>query len=287
MSKSDRFEIRVMNQEDVETAVKWAASEGWNPGLSDAECFYPADKNGFLAGFIGNEPVATISCVKYGNKFGFLGFYIVKAEYRKQGYGKRIWDRALEYLGGITVGLDGVVEQQANYTKSGFLFAHKNIRYLSVCDKPEYKNLDNKGILRLPEINDKELAEYDRQHFPAKRPGFLKSWINSANSDVAAFADNNSIKGYGVIRRCLSGYKIGPLFADDMNIALVIFDVLTSGLPAGSQVFLDVPAANFRAEELIKRYNMTPVFETVRMYKGEIPHLPLERIFGITSFELG
>jgi len=29
------------------------------------------------------------------------------------------------------------------------------------------------------------------------------------------------------------------------------------------------------------------VFETARMYKGPAPQLPVERIFGVTTFELG
>jgi hypothetical protein len=32
---------------------------------------------------------------------------------------------------------------------------------------------------------------------------------------------------------------------------------------------------------------MTMVFETARMYKGNRPDLPMARLFGVTSFELG
>jgi hypothetical protein len=32
---------------------------------------------------------------------------------------------------------------------------------------------------------------------------------------------------------------------------------------------------------------MTPVFETARMYTRQSPELPLNRLFGVTSFELG
>jgi len=32
---------------------------------------------------------------------------------------------------------------------------------------------------------------------------------------------------------------------------------------------------------------MHPVFETARMYTGAIPELPMDRLFGVTSFELG
>jgi hypothetical protein len=32
---------------------------------------------------------------------------------------------------------------------------------------------------------------------------------------------------------------------------------------------------------------LTRRFETARMYKGPAPEIPLERVFGITTFELG
>jgi hypothetical protein len=38
---------------------------------------------------------------------------------------------------------------------------------------------------------------------------------------------------------------------------------------------------------LARGAGMTPVFETARMYRGGDPGLPLDRVFGITSFELG
>jgi ribosomal protein S18 acetylase RimI-like enzyme len=99
----------------MDIAIDWAAAEGWNPGLYDADCFRAADPDGFLVGLLGDEPVATISVVKYGDSFGFLGFYIVKPAYRGQGYGRQIWDAGLAYLKGRTVGLDGVLAQQGNY----------------------------------------------------------------------------------------------------------------------------------------------------------------------------
>jgi hypothetical protein len=32
---------------------------------------------------------------------------------------------------------------------------------------------------------------------------------------------------------------------------------------------------------------MTPAFETARMYTGDPPAEPINRIFGVTTFELG
>jgi hypothetical protein len=57
--------------------------------------------------------------------------------------------------------------------------------------------------------------------------------------------------------------------------------------PAAASVFLDVPEPNQPALGLAARYGLTPAFETARMYRGAAPALPLDRIYGITSFELG
>lgn len=49
----------------MDIAVDWAAEEGWNPGLPDADCYYAADPQGFFIGFLGADPIATISAVRY------------------------------------------------------------------------------------------------------------------------------------------------------------------------------------------------------------------------------
>jgi hypothetical protein len=55
----------------------------------------------------------------------------------------------------------------------------------------------------------------------------------------------------------------------------------------GGEVFLDAPSINREAVALAQDLGLVPVFETARMYTGAIPSLRLERIFGVTTFELG
>src|SRR5215210_5519778 len=126
---SSDLAIRPASRRELDLAVEWAAKEGWNPGLSDAECFYVADPEGFLLAFCDGEPVASISVVRYGSDFGFLGLYIVRPALRGRGYGYQLWQAGMAQLEKRTVGLDGVVAQQENYRRSGFSLAHRNIRY--------------------------------------------------------------------------------------------------------------------------------------------------------------
>jgi hypothetical protein len=129
MPAGDEITVRAMSRSELDLAVEWAAQEGWNPGLADADCFYATDPDGFLIGCLGSEPIGCISVVRYPGRFGFLGFYIVVPEMRDRGYGYRLWKAGMERLEGCTVGLDGVVAQQANYRRSGFALAHRNIRF--------------------------------------------------------------------------------------------------------------------------------------------------------------
>lgn len=282
---ADGYRIRTMTRAEVALALDWAAAEGWNPGLHDAGCFHAADPDGFLLGELEGEPIASISVVRYGSDFAFLGLYIVRPAFRGRGYGWRLWQAGMGRLAGRTVGLDGVVAQQANYRRSGFGFAWRNQRLAGVA---ESSGPPPAQVVGLSEVPLADLLDYDRAFFPAGRAGFLRCWI--AQPDGAALAwrgPDGRLRGYGVVRRCRSGYKIGPLFADDEAIAEALFTALCAHVPAGTPVFLDVPEPNAAALALGERHGLSLAFETARMYTGTPPDLPLARHYGITTFELG
>ena len=92
--------------------------------------------------------------------------------------------------------------------------------------------------------------------------------------------------GWGVIRPCRNGLKIGPLVADDRATAEAVLSALLARV-GGGEIFLDVPGINVEAIALAQDFGLAPVFETARMYTGAIAPLRLERVFGVTSFELG
>lgn len=60
-SMTDHYHIRTLQPGEIDTAVDWAAAEGWNPDVYDARCFYADDPHGFLGGFIGDELIAISS----------------------------------------------------------------------------------------------------------------------------------------------------------------------------------------------------------------------------------
>ena len=273
--------IRTMSEHELALALDWAAAEGWNPGLDDARCFYAADPDGFFLGEIDGRPVGCISAVAYDGFYGFLGFYIVAPDYRGRGFGLQLWRTAMAYLNGRNVGLDGVLAQQANYRKSGFTLAYRNIRY-----QGKGGGREPDGLIDLSSVPREEIGRYDAMAFQAPRPNFLRRWIEQPGGAALGVLSDQRLMGYGVLHPCRQGFKIGPLFADDPETAEKLFRGLSSRAP-DLPIFLDTPEVNPEAIALARRYEMQPVFETARMYTKGLPATRPDLCFGVTTFELG
>lgn len=282
-NSADGLVIRTMRGDEIAIAIDWAAAEGWNPGLDDAASFAAVDPHGFLIAEFDGKPAATISCVNYSDRFSFLGFYIVRPDLRGRGFGLRIWKEAIAHAGRRVIGLDGVVAQQDNYRKSGFAYAHANIRYGgSVAPPPAMPE----GVVALGEVPFAAVEASDATVFPAPRTAFLRSWIGTSGHVGCGLMREGRLAGWGVVRPCRAGRKIGPLVADDRAAAETILSALQAR-SGGGEIFLDVPAINPEAVALARNLGLAPVFETARMYTGPIPPLRTARVFGVTTFELG
>nr|WP_044042694.1 GNAT family N-acetyltransferase [Caballeronia insecticola] len=278
-----------MTQPDVATALEWAASEGWNPGLDDARAFFAADPHGFFVGTWDGAPIGCVSAIAYGDAFGFIGLYIVRPEWRGKGFGMHLWNAGMAYLGARNIGLDGVLAQQPNYRKSGFVLAYRNVRYEGVaCTSDEAA--DGIAIADASGVPFERMLDYDTHMFAFPRAAFLRAWLapnrEHGRACVALDDDGHSVRGLAAIRRCGTGHKIGPLFADDLPTARALYRALVAGVP-GERVFLDVPESNPAALALAVEHDMQSVFETARMYTHAAPDVPLARVFGVTTFELG
>lgn len=278
------YTCRTMNRDEVALAVEWAAQEGWNPGLHDAATFHAADAQGFFVGVLGEEPVASISVVKYGTGFAFLGLYIVRPGFRGRGLGWALWQHGMASATGRQVGLDGVVAQQDNYRKSGFALAWRNVRYEG---RGGSAVAPDARLVRLEAIPFETVRAYDQPFFPADRKAFLANWLAQHEAVGLGWLEGGALHGYGIARRCRRGWKMGPLFADGEAIADALFAALASHAAPADPVYLDIPEPNAAAVALTRRHAMRVVFETARMYTGTPPAVPMHRQYGITTFELG
>ena len=295
----DSLEIRPLDLDGVREAVEWADREGWEPGLTDAEPFFAADPDAFFEAVVDDTRVATISLVRNSPEVAFVGFYIVDPEYRGNGYGKRLWDEVLGRFEGSTIGGDAVPAQIPNYESDGFHVAYANARYSGASIGRTVRghpvvgstgagptDIAEVDLVEASDFDFEQLAAFDAAHCFGPRPEFLKLWIEGPGREALVATDGSGqIVGFAASRPSGAGHRIGPVFAGEASVAKALIVELAGR--AGGRVSVDVPMPNRAAVDLVRSLGMTQGFETARIYKGPDPLLPLDRIFGITSFELG
>ena len=208
---------------------------------------------------------------------------MVKPEYRGQGYGLKLTKHRLNYVGSRITGIDGVLENVEIYKRIGYIYAHKNFRFqINELPIPTV----NTSIKPLSEIPKTMLYEYDRQCFPASRHALLDCWVESFGRIALGFYENEQLKGYGVIRSATEGYRIGPLFADDADIAHELLLHLAKAI-GQYPIYIDMPENNSAAMAMTKKHHLKEIFATARMYRNGEPKLDATKIYAISNFELG
>lgn len=278
------YQIRKMEFSELSIAVDWAAKFGWNPGSKDESCFYNVDQAGFFTGTLNEQCISFGSAVCYDEKFAFCGFYMVDESHRGKGYGMALTRERLAYVGERITGIDGVLENEEIYQRIGYETLHHNIRYEFINPFKDKESYSLITTIKPSDIDD--LSKYDQECFPAVRTSFLNCWISKPERIALMYIDKGKIKGYGILRPAFSGMRIGPLFADSPAIGRNLFRALLQ--QAGqNKVYLDVPSNNPNAQKIVDEFKGKSCFVTARMYRNGIPNINQDKIYGITSFELG
>jgi len=287
MIELKNLELQKLDKKGVKTLVDWARKEGWNPGNYDYEVFWKTDPDGFYGFYYNGNLIAGGAVVSYNDEYGFMGLFIVCPEYRGSGIGNKLWhlrrDLLLSRLNqNATIGMDGVVDMQAFYAKGGFNVAFKDERY--ECIGQDVKV--SKYISTIENKDFKDINNYDKACFGFNRIIFLQNWLNLPNGKAFKYIKNGKLLGYSVIRVVYSGFKIGPLFAENNHVAEELYKACLQ-YAVGQNIYLDIPMVNQGAVDLIKKYDAKYIFECARMYYGNAPKLDMNKVYGITTFELG
>ncbi len=271
------IDFRNATKSEIATILEWAAAEGWNPGLEDAAAFYNADPQGFFVATQQDNPIAAISVVNHNRTFAFLGLYIVLPAFRGKGIGYDLWKFALDHAGPRIVALDGVPEQQANYTASGFESAGATVRFEgSIAPK-------NAASIRLAETSDvSALVTKEAAASGVHKPAYLTAWmLNTPSRKTFICKDSGA---FCTARSCQNGTKIGPLLAKSPQDAQALMQHVAHVF--GPDIVIDVPGSASQLTELCNAFAMKPSFETARMYRGSFSYQPLD-LFAAATLELG
>ncbi len=283
----DHLQFKKLDLAGLQTLVDFAIEEGWNPGPYDAEVYFQTDPHGFYGYFLEDELIGGGSIVSYGGKFGFMGFFIVKPEYRSQGIGRKLWYQRRDTLlarlqEGAPIGMDGVVPMQEFYKNGGFELAYKDLRF-----EREGGSFDIHPNISSIEADDlSSILNLDERCFGYSRPQFLHPWLNLPESSSFKFVEDGRLMGFAMTRKIHVGYKVCPLFAENEVVAESLYQACLNA--AGAEpLYIDIPEINQKALSMVNKYKAKYVFECGRMYYGTPPEIALDKVYGVTTFELG
>ena len=294
----ETFSIRLISTDEILEVTNWARLEGFAPGFDDVSIYRNTDKQGVWVGCLNNIPIGCIACIKYNSSYGFIGLFIVKKEFRNNGYGLRLWKHALDYLKNVDcIGLEAAPQRLNDYQKWGF-------RKSSITNRWQSKGFQNIPLNNFykeqyhsfkvvpgSEISPEAVLIYDSQREPSPRPHFLNDWLKNSFGNVSALIDNNGMcHGFGRIRPCVlrdnnHGWRIGPLLADTPPLAELLIRKLVGNLE--SQILLDCSTLNPYANYLLTSLGFKEISRTYRMYKGPQPLCPMNQVYGLACLELG
>ena len=304
MSRSIFTVRRLTTAEEVKEFVcDKRTTEYDKPGSLDHVSYFAADNTGFFVGELDGQPISSISVVKHTDTYAFVGNYWVDEQHQKRGYGIRTWEIAMDTLpDDCNVGLNAFLENEALFEKSGFkrVWSNQRFRFVASQAASAYSGIQHSpgiSINQVTEVNFKDILDYTSSVYGFERYSFLQKWLSSSNSlGCVATDDKGKIVGYAIVRTTDpqdQWWKIGPLFADNSQIARSLYkgvlEKVSAEDPYGS-VIADVPFGDFFSSDtlqIVEELSGSHFVTFLRMYKKDIPsNMKLWKMFGLTTVQM-
>ena len=280
------YRIDRMTRAEADILDGWAAAEGWNPGVHDIDIAWAYDPDAFIALREDGALAGGGAIISYDGAAGFMGLFIMRADLRRQGLGRILWHERLKRLRArlrpdAPIGMDGVFDMAPFYESGGFKYLYRDLRF----EGTAHGALDP-AVLPLDQIPWPDLAAYDARVSGLRREGFMRAWLRQEGGHGFALSEAGAIRGYGFLRPCRVGFKLGPLYASDEATARRLLLSLLSAVQ-GNQVQIDIPEQNLAAIGLMNELDWHSPFGCARMVYGTPPAVAVGQVFGVTSFEFG
>jgi len=275
-----------MTLDELPLLAGWATDEGWNPGVGDLDVAWALDPEAFIALRRDDELVGGGTVLSYDGAMGFMGLFIVRPDHRGKGLGTTLWEHRVELLAarlrpGATIGMDGVFDMVPFYEHGGFRLAHRDLRFQG--SAPGSPGPD---VVDASTVPFGQLAAFDAAHLGVDRAAFLGAWTQRPGVRSFAVVDDSGLTGYAVLRPCAVGFKTGPFLARSPEVAEQLLGAVLKAA-AGAQLQVDVPEPNSSGVRMLQSLGFTESFGCARMYRGAEPQVPVDQVYGVTSFEFG
>jgi predicted N-acetyltransferase YhbS len=274
--------IRLMSPDDFDTGLQLCRQAGWNQNRADWHRFLGLQPDGCFVAVRDHEPVGTVTTCIF-DSVAWIGMMLVEASQRGQGIGRALMEHALAFLdnrGVQCIRLDATPLGRPLYSKLGFFEQSRWIRYGGVPAHRGPARLDLTSIADRDRLYclDRSAVNYDRRrlldYLLAEKS--VRSWQYARGASMAfLFERPGELATF-----------IGPCLAESPEAGRTILFAAISSI--GSEpVFVDVPAENTVAVEILTSMGLSVQREFIRMTRGAVISEHLAKIFASSGPEKG
>lgn len=267
----DGLAIRSFTIGDIDFAHNMTEIEEWNNTRKDIERMFKLNPSGCFVAEVKGKRVGHVFSVRYG-ELGWIGFLIVRAEYRVKGVGTSLLRKAIGHLlscGAETVKLEAVPEIASIYRKLGFVDEYDSLRFLGKTRKLASATSSNTKLLEGSML--KEAAKFDAGYFGADRSEVLTRLYNDYTKLCLVSCIESRIVGYIMCRKAENGYRAGPWVCtpEDSHAPRELLAKCTEILGQNAELYVGVPAANKVAVEIMQEFGFEQYSKSIRMRFGK------------------
>lgn len=261
------MKIRAMNAQDISVGMRLKEIAGWNQTVADWKRFLKASPQGCFVAEVDNKVCGTVTTIIFEGRFAWVGMVLVDPEYRGQGIGTRLLERAVEYLESLNIPaikLDATPQGKPLYEKLGFVSEYEIERWIL---RRVPGNFGKPSESTPPAELPASIFEIDRQAFGADRSSLLSSIHRDAPQFSLFVPPDDKVQGYSFGRSGTFADHLGPWMARDVSSARRLLETFLAR-SSRENLFVDWLKANAVAGDLLKSAGFTYSRTLTRMYRG-------------------
>lgn len=214
------------------------------------------------------------------------GYMLVNAQFYRSGVASDILKNMNKWYGNINLGCNMLPMIQQAYKKGvgRSLFESYKINALTITRKiwppKEHFTFEGQIIVHTREQSLLPLQKYDLKIHGFERSEYLRKHIEGPGTETHIAMNDCFHIGYGCLKQLdRNTYRLGPLFADSLEVAEALYHSITRNLPKNANLQVALPEQSNLYKTVYQDAMILQNFKCTRAYNNEVHPLELTKVF--------
>jgi GNAT superfamily N-acetyltransferase len=247
--------IRSLKPQELELLYAHSRLEEWDIEEEYIHSSHTTSPEDFFIAYEDEKLVGFIIASKQSEDFGLINSFLVVKSLRGLGYGKKLFNHALEYLQGCKIAVDSPKSNKIFYENLGFVSHFDIITYQYKLDKTY-----------MPPSFYIDVIDFDEKLSLAGQDEEMKVLILSDGTKYKAIQKENFISSFALMVKYSDGYKI-HVESQDLKETISLYFALTEHLENDSNIYIQITDLSPMLQDFVQLLNMREDSRLTRMYR--------------------